>query len=103
MAFFMTSYGLHKIEKAFVGKTKEDVVKQARQAINQFPEYRELSAAELVDFMVYDRCEFDMVRVDAEWPGYDAALSTLSALYENQKITCSVQYWERNYGVSDQE
>ncbi|MGQ7857815.1 hypothetical protein ACUN0G_00565 [Pseudomonas sp. 32A] len=84
MSFYMITYGMTQIEELFVGETEENAVANARELIDQWPEYAELSDQEVVDLAKSGQMEFDLVEIHAPWPIDDANRSHLIALYEQQ-------------------
>lgn len=84
MSFYMITYGMTQIEELFVGETEENAVENAREIIDQWPEYAELSDQEVVDLVKSGQMEFDLVEIHAPWPIDDANRSHFIALYEQQ-------------------
>ncbi|WP_341522173.1 hypothetical protein AABC73_01620 [Pseudomonas sp. G.S.17] len=84
MSFYMITYGMTQIEELFVGETEENTVANARELIDQWPEYAELSDEEIVELAKSGQMEFDLVEIHAPWPIDDTNRSHLIALYEQQ-------------------
>ena len=84
MSFYMITYGMTQIEEIFVGETEENTVANARELIDQWPEYVVLSDEEIVELAKSEQMEFDLVEINAPWPIDTTDRSHLIALYEQQ-------------------
>ncbi|MBK5538459.1 hypothetical protein JFV28_17995 [Pseudomonas sp. TH05] len=84
MSFYMITYGMTQIEDLFIGETKENTVANARELIDQWPEYAELSDEEIVELAKSEQTEFDLVEINAPWPIDGTNRSHLIALYEQR-------------------
>jgi hypothetical protein len=85
MSFYMITEGMTQIEELFIGKTKEEVVCKARPMIDQFPEYKPLDNEEILELLESEVVEFDLVEIDADWPGDNFNREQLIALYNHQQ------------------
>nr|WP_059391538.1 hypothetical protein [Pseudomonas toyotomiensis] len=86
MTFYMITYGMTQIEELYVGGTAEEVVANARELIDQWPEYAALSDEELVELAVSDNLEFDLVKIHAPWPSENSSREQLISLYEQHGV-----------------
>lgn len=86
MAFYMITYGSYEITEAFVGLDQDDVVTRARNLINRWPEYAEMENKEVIAMLYEDRAEFDMVKIEEEWKGYDLSMQKMRSLYATKSI-----------------
>jgi len=86
MSFYLITYGITNIEKAYLGETEIGVVDNARPLINQWPEYAQMDNDEILEILHEDDAEFDIVKVNADWPGDDANLEILNHLYDNNSV-----------------
>ncbi|AZF03105.1 hypothetical protein [Pseudomonas sp. R5-89-07] len=84
MSFYMITYGTAQIEELFIGETEESTVANARELIDQWPEYAELSDEEIVELAKSEQTEFDLLEIHAPWPVDGTSRSHLIALYEQQ-------------------
>jgi hypothetical protein len=84
MSFYMITYGTTQIEEIFIGETEENTVANARELIDQWPEYAELSDEEIVELAKSEQTEFDLLEIHAPWPIDATNRSHLIALYEQQ-------------------
>lgn len=84
MSFYMITYGFSQVEKIYIAETQEEVVAQARELINGWPEYAVLPDDEIIEMATSDQCEFDLVKINAKWPGQDCNRKYLLDLYEYQ-------------------
>lgn len=84
MTFYMVTYGMTQVEEIYVGETAEEAVANARELIDQWPEYAALSDEEIVDLATSDNLEFDLVKIHAPWPGENSSREQLIKLYEQQ-------------------
>ena len=82
MSFYMITYGMTQIEEIFVGETEENTVANARELIDQWPEYAVLSDEEIVELAKSEQMEFDLVEINAPWPTDRTNRSHLITLYE---------------------
>lgn len=88
MSFYMITYGYTQIEKLYIGKTQEEVISNARELINEWPEYVILSDEEIIEMATSDQCEFDLVKINDKWPSTNCNHKYLAALYNYH---CGVQ------------
>jgi hypothetical protein len=84
MSFYMITYGMTQIEELFVGETEENAVANARELIDKWPEYAELSDEKIVELVKSGQMEFDLVEIHAPWPIDGTNRRHLIALYEQQ-------------------
>lgn len=84
MTFYMITYGMTQIEELYVGGTAVEVVANARELIDQWPEYAALSDGEIVELAVSDNLEFDLVKIHAPRPNENSSREQLISLYEQQ-------------------
>jgi len=84
MSFYMITYGMTQIEELFIGETEKNTVANARELIDQWPEYAVLADEEIVELARSGQMEFDLVEIHATWPVGGASRSHLIALYEQQ-------------------
>ena len=82
MAFYMITYGLFEIREAYVGRTEEEAIQQARGMIDQWPEYADMDDEELLGLLHEDRCEFDLVQIQSDWKGGNLSLASMIDLYD---------------------
>lgn len=85
MSFYMITDGLPEIEAIYIGRTAEEVIANARPLIDQWHEYASLTDEEVRDLVEADGCEFDLVEIDAPWPGADWGMAEMVALYKHQR------------------
>lgn len=83
--FYMITEGPYQIDHVFIGRTKNEVVTKARAMIDRWPEYEEMTNDEIIEELEQDEAEFDMVKIDAMWPGDDFDRDYVIALY-NRRI-----------------
>lgn len=84
MSFYMITYGQTQVEKFYIGKTQGEVVKNARELIDQWWEYSDLTDDEIIEMAESDQFEFDLVEINAEWSSHKNNEKYLIALYEFQ-------------------
>lgn len=82
----MITNGLPEIDAIYIGRTLEEVIANARSFIDQWHEYASLTDEEVRDFAVVDECnfEFDLVEINAPWPGNDWDMAEMATLYKRQ-------------------
>lgn len=85
MSFYMITDGLPEIEAIYIGRTTDEVIASARPLIDQWREYASLTDEEVRDLAEADDCEFDLVEIDAPWPGVDWDMAEMVALYKHQQ------------------
>lgn len=84
MSFYMITYGLTEIEAIYIGRTADEVIANARPLIDQWHEYASLTDEEVRDLAEADEFEFDLVVIDAPWPGANWDIAEMAALYKRQ-------------------
>lgn len=70
MSFFMITEGATQIEQLFIGKTRDEVVQNARPMINRWSEYECLEDQEIIELVELEDTEFDLVEIQGDWPSY---------------------------------
>lgn len=85
MSFYMITYGLAEIEAVYIGRTKEEVILNARPLIDEWHEYTSLTNEEVRELAEAGELEFDLVQIDAAWPGAKWDIAEMIALYEGRK------------------
>ena len=85
MSFFMITYGSTQVEELYIGRTDEEAVTRARELIDQWPEYAEMSDNEILILAKSEDLEFDLVEIDAPWPGENLEHQQLVNIYELQQ------------------
>jgi hypothetical protein len=84
MSFYMITDGLTEIEMIYIGRTAEEAIANARPLIDQWHEYASMTDEEVREIAEADDCEFDLVEIDAPWPGENWDMAEMVALYERQ-------------------
>jgi hypothetical protein len=85
----MITYCQIQVEEFYIGITKKIVVKKARTLINQWHEYLDYSDNEIIKMAKQEQCEFDLVKINADWSSHKNNKKFIIALYEykyNQQI-----------------
>lgn len=80
----MITYGLAEIEAIYIGRTEEEVIANARPLINQWHEYASLTDEEVRELVETEALEFDLVEINALWPGADWSKKDMISLYQQQ-------------------
>jgi transcriptional regulator with XRE-family HTH domain len=79
--FYMITEGPYQINHVFIGRTKNEVVTKARAMIDKWPEYEEMDNDKIIEMLEQDEAEFDLVKINARWPGEDFDRDYVIALY----------------------
>ena len=82
MSFYVITEGCSQVEHIFVGRTKDEVINNARTMIDQFHEYKVMDNEEIIQGCDRgDIAEFDLVEIDADWPGENFNREEVISLY----------------------
>lgn len=82
MSFYMITYGHTQIEELYIGEIEEAAVSNARDLIDQWPEYAALTNEEIIELAKNGDAEFDLVEIHAAWPDTNHSQEQLIAIYE---------------------
>lgn len=86
MSFYMITYGQTQIEELYIGETPEKTIQNARELINQWPEYFEISDEEIRELAENGMLEFDLVEIHELWPGNNVKKADMIKLYEKHQL-----------------
>lgn len=86
MSFYMITYGQTQIEELYIGETPEKTIQNARELINQWPEYCEISDEEIRELAENGMLEFDLVEIHELWPGSNVKKADMIKLYEKHQL-----------------
>ena len=88
--YYMITHGQTEIESFYIGATPMKAIAAARwQLINLWPKYRDLKEYKILELGISERCEFDLVKINADYPLTELSLDDAQKLYDSQKVLCN--------------